>query len=150
MSSEEMQDLESILLAYTKDRFDMSSKGGILGSFANKFAGSLINELEKRLVLAFVRALYNVDGEMYLRDITAAVVSEAGYMMGVSPIFLAKTTSVKAEQLFTGDSIVRYQSEFHHWLIYLAEKGKLPGRYERFIGKWELSIAKPIPPGTSN
>ena len=136
MSSEEIQELESILSAYTKDRFSMSAKGGILGNIANKFVGGLIEELNKRLIQAFARALYNVDGEMYIKDITAAVVSEAAHMMGVNPIFITKTTAVKAEQLFNADSIFRYQAEFHHWLIYLAEKGKLPGRYERFIGKF--------------
>ncbi|MHA1520310.1 MAG: hypothetical protein ACTSRK_09015 [Promethearchaeota archaeon] len=34
------------------------------------------------------------------------------------------------------DTFYQWQAEVHRWLIYLTELNELPGKYERFIGKF--------------
>ena len=138
MSTTEIQSLESFLMPYAQERFNIGGSG-ILGNFAKSITGGKLSELATRLVQAYVRGLFNVFGEIYLRDFASAVISEAAYMMGIKPVFTTVSTTVRAEQFFTGDHFYHYQTEIHHWFIYLAENRKLPGKYERFIGKFSRS-----------
>ncbi|MHA1674086.1 MAG: hypothetical protein ACTSYI_10720 [Promethearchaeota archaeon] len=121
--------MESILYPYANDRFNMA-QGGMAGRMLKRMVGGLYQKVAQQLVQAFVRALYSVHGEIYLNDLASAIISEVGYMMGSRPYTMTGQVSV------TGDTFFQWQAEVHRWLIYLMELNELPGKYERFIGKF--------------
>ena len=132
----EIFELERFLLAYTRDRFDISWNR-VLGSspLSTKKSVSFCTKLVESLVQALVKALYSVSDEIYLNDLANVVISQAAYMMRISLIY-KPTMKFRVEYIFKTESFLQYQAEIHHWLIYLAENNKLPGKYEKYLGKF--------------
>ena len=140
MSDAEINDLENFLTPFALKRFDFGSyKTNIpMGRFAQKMAKSMmgdwINNYVTWLVRAFVRCLFNIGDEIYLKDLAAITLAEASYMAGIGPF------GPFQQQMGAGSdrsgSEIQMEAEIHVWMLHLQEEGKLPGIYERFTGRY--------------
>lgn len=127
MSEKEIQIIESRLMEFTKNRLNLS---GIAGSILRSIGGNILQSLHQRMIQAFSRAILSVQKAIYLHDLATAVISEVGYMMDVRPI------KVTGRMITDSDTFYLWQTELHAWLIFLSSERLLPGRYERFIGRY--------------
>ena len=122
MLEKEIQELEEILLPFA------------LGRLGKKFVSKKFNRFFEWIVRAYVRCLFNITDEIHLLEITTVAIAEAYYMDEIK-IFSIYDSVIKQ---FTSTGTQMASGEIHHWFIYLQEKGKLPGIYNRFTGKYRI------------
>ena len=157
------ESLEQFLSPFVQERFSQKEARGIKGilnrTVSEHFDDYLIwlvrtfvrcivkieelanNQTFKRyifmwLVRTFVRCIVNIEKEIYLKDITAIIVAEAN-LATEAPPFKVKVSYNFFNTFESLDFKLFLESEVHRWLVYLQEKGKLPGNYERFTGKFK-------------
>lgn len=131
MSEKLIKELEDFLIPYVLERFDVSQSP--LGNFAKAFMRNIIKQGENYavwLVRALIRCIISIEDHLHLKDIATAVMSEAYVMMGFTPVRHPGSTEIED---LAGQKIL-LENEIHNWLIYLQEKEKLPGYYNRFTG----------------
>ena len=124
-----IEEMENILFPYAKNRYNIAN-AGFGGKLLKGLVGGRMNSLSHQIVQAFCRTIFSIQTEMFLRDITAAVLSETSHVIGFKPY------SVSGEMTLNSDLYFQTMGELHNWFVMLAENGFLPGRYERFIGKF--------------
>ena len=140
MSDAEINDLENFLLSFALKMFDLDSytsnipMGRFAKNLAKSMMGNWVNDYVTWLVRAFVRCLFNIGDEIYLKDLSAITLAEASYMAGIGPF------GPFQQQMGAGtdrsSSEIQMEAEVHVWLLHLQEEGKLPGVYERFTGRY--------------
>ena len=129
------ESLEQILSPFVTERFNQKEARGIKG-ILKKTVNNHIDDYFIWLVRAFVRCIVNIENEIYIKDITSIIVAEAN-LATEAPPFKVKVSYNFFDTFESLDFKLFLESEVHRWLVFLQEKGKLPGRYERFTGKFK-------------
>ncbi|MCE7749294.1 MAG: hypothetical protein GPJ51_12970 [Candidatus Heimdallarchaeota archaeon] len=122
MLEKEIQELEEILLPFA------------VGRLGKMFVSKKFKRFFEWIVRAYVRCLFNITDEIHLLEITTVAIAEAYYMDEIK-IFNVYDTVIKQ---FTTSGTQMASGEIHQWFIYLQEKEKLPGIYNRFTGKYRI------------
>jgi hypothetical protein len=89
------------------------------------------------IVRAFVRCINTVEEGLQIKDVLTIVLAEANLASDAPPFAI----KVSDNFLNTFDSIdlkTMMESEIPRWFVYLQENSKLPGKYDRFTGKFEI------------
>ena len=142
MSEDELKKIEEFLLPFALKRFDFNSyqTGFPLAKMAQTMAkgmmGEFMNEYVTRMVRAFVRCLFSISDEIFLKDLAAITLAEGSYMAQIGPWgpFAMRYGSTSPEGRESME--VTLEAEVHAWLLHLQESKKLPGVYERFTGRY--------------
>ncbi len=142
MSEKVIEELEGFLLPFAQDRFDISKYRSNMpfAKMAQSMAKSMMGDFFKNyvtwLVRSFIRCLLNTSEPMYLKDIAALIQAEACYMSGIGPfgLFNQRFGTSTGSDRSSGEAMT--EGEVHAWMVYLTEKDKLPGQYERFTGRY--------------
>jgi hypothetical protein len=129
------ENLEQFLSQFVQERFSQKEARDIKG-ILNRTVSDHFEDYLIWLVRAFVRCLVNVENEIYIKDITSIIVAEANLATDAPP-FKVKVSYNFFDTFESLDFKLFLESEVHRWLVYLQEKGKLPGNYERFSGKYK-------------
>jgi len=129
------ESLEQFLSPFVQERFSQKEARGIKG-ILNRTVSKHFDDYLIWLVRTFVRCIVNIEKEIYLKDITAIIVAEAN-LATEAPPFKVKVSYNFFDTFESLDFKLFLESEVHRWLVYLQEKGKLPGNYERFTGKFK-------------
>lgn len=129
------ENLEQFLSQFVQERFSQKETRDIKG-ILNRTVSAHFEDYLIWLVRAFVRCLVNVENEIYIKDITSIIVAEANLATDAPP-FKVKVSYNFFDTFESLDFKLFLESEVHRWLVYLQEKGKLPGNYERFSGKFK-------------
>ncbi len=129
------ESLEQFLSSFVQERFSQKEAKGIKG-ILNRTVSEHFDDYLIWLVRAFVRCIVNVENEIYIKDITSIIVAEANLVTDAPP-FKVKVSYNFFDTFESLDFKLFLESEVHRWLVYLQEKGKLPGNYERFSGKFK-------------
>lgn len=129
------ESLEQFLSPFVQDRFSQKEARGIKG-ILNRTVSEHFDDYLIWLVRTFVRCIVNIEKEIYIKDITAIIVAEAN-LATEAPPFKVKVSYNFFDTFESLDFKLFLESEVHRWLVYLQEKGKLPGNYERFTGKFK-------------
>ncbi|MBA7523324.1 hypothetical protein ES705_15448 [subsurface metagenome] len=129
------ESLEQFLSPFVQERFSQKEARGIKG-ILNRTVSEHFDDYLIWLVRTFVRCIVNIEKEIYLKDITAIIVAEAN-LATEAPPFKVKVSYNFFNTFESLDFKLFLESEVHRWLVYLQEKGKLPGNYERFTGKFK-------------
>lgn len=129
------ESLEQFSSPFVQERFSQKEARGIKG-ILNRTVTEHFDDYLIWLVRTFVRCIVNIEKEIYLKDITAIIVAEANLATGAPP-FKVKVSYNFFNTFESLDFKLFLESEVHRWLVYLQEKGKLPGNYERFTGKFK-------------
>ena len=129
------ESLEQFLSPFVQDRFSQKEARGIKG-ILNRTVSEHFDDYLIWLVRTFVRCIVNIEKEIYIKDITAIIVAEAN-LATEAPPFKVKVSYNFFDTFESLDFKLFLESEVHRWLVYLQEKGKLPGNYERFTGKYK-------------
>jgi len=129
------ESLEQFLSPFVQERFSQKEARGIKG-ILNRTVSEHFDDYLIWLVRTFVRCIVNIEKEIYLKDITAIIVAEAN-LATEAPPFKVKVSYNFFDTFESLDFKLFLESEVHRWLVYLQEKGKLPGNYERFTGKFK-------------
>ncbi|MBY9000145.1 MAG: hypothetical protein KGD64_04465, partial [Candidatus Heimdallarchaeota archaeon] len=124
------------------DRFDISKyqSGMPFAKMAQSMVKSMMGDYFKNyvtwLVRSFIRCLLNASEAIYLKDMAALIQAEAGYMTGIGPfgLFNSRFGQSTGSDRSSGEAMT--EGEVHAWMIHLTENDKLPGRYERFTGRY--------------
>jgi hypothetical protein len=138
MPNKLIKELEDFLMPYVQDRFDLS--GSALGGIASQFLnyGERIQAIVTWHVKSFVRCILQVEGSIVLRDIAAVVMAETYTMLKMTPVRNMFRSGTEEGDI--ADSRVIIENEIHNWLIYLQKHGKLPGTYNRFLGRYKSAF----------
>jgi len=129
------ENLEQFLSQFVLERFSQKEARDIKG-ILNRTVSAHFEDYLIWLVRAFVRCLVNVENEIYIKDITSIIVAEANLATDAPP-FKVKVSYNFFDTFESLDFKLFLESEVHRWLVFLQEKGKLPGNYERFSGKFK-------------
>ncbi len=129
------ESLEQFLSPFVQERFSQKEARGIKG-ILNRTVSEHFDDYLIWLVRTFVRCIVNIENEIYIKDITAIIVAEAN-LATEAPPFKVKVSYNFFDTFESLDFKLFLESEVHRWLVYLQEKGKLPGNYERFTGKFK-------------
>ncbi len=129
------ESLEQFLSSFVQERFSQKEAKGIKG-ILNRTVSEHFDDYLIWLVRAFVRCIVKVENEIYIKDITSIIVAEANLATDAPP-FKVKVSYNFFDTFESLDFKLFLESEVHRWLVYLQEKGKLPGNYERFSGKFK-------------
>jgi len=129
------ENLEQFLSQFVQERFSQKETRDIKG-ILNRTVSAHFEDYLIWLVRAFVRCLVNVENEIYIKDITSIIVAEANLATDAPP-FKVKVSYNFFDTFESLDFKFFLESEVHRWLVFLQEKGKLPGNYERFSGKFK-------------
>jgi hypothetical protein len=129
------ESLEQFLSPFVQERFSQKEARGIKG-ILKRTVTEHIDDYLIWLVRTFVRCIVNIENEIYIKDITAIIVAEAN-LATEAPPFKVKVSYNFFDTFESLDFKLFLESEVHRWLVYLQEKGKLPGNYERFTGKFK-------------
>lgn len=129
------ESLEQFLSPFVQERFSQKEARGIKG-ILNRTVTEHFDDYLIWLVRTFVRCIVNIEKEIYIKDITAIIVAEAN-LATEAPPFKVKVSYNFFNTFESLDFKLFLESEVHRWLVYLQEKGKLPGNYERFTGKFK-------------
>ncbi|GAH38188.1 unnamed protein product [marine sediment metagenome] len=129
------ESLEQFLSLFVQERFSQKEARGIKG-ILKRTVTEHIDDYLIWLVRTFVRCIVNIENEIYIKDITAIIVAEAN-LATEAPPFKVKVSYNFFDTFESLDFKLFLESEVHRWLVYLQEKGKLPGNYERFTGKFK-------------
>jgi len=135
--SESQDSIEQFLIPYATDRLNQKS--------AKQVKSILMRTVHKEfldyyawMIKAFARCIFEVEGGIYLRDMITVIIAEANLATDAPPfrVMLANNFFKTFDSL---DFKAFLESEVHRWLVYLQENSKLPGKYNRFTGKFEKS-----------
>ncbi len=129
------ESLEQFLSPFVQERFSQKEARGIKW-ILNRTVTEHFDDYLIWLVRTFVRCIVNIEKEIYIKDITAIIVAEAN-LATEAPPFKVKVSYNFFNTFESLDFKLFLESEVHRWLVYLQEKGKLPGNYERFTGKFK-------------
>jgi hypothetical protein len=129
------ESLEQFLSPFVQERFGQKETRDIKGVL-KRTVSEHIDDYLIWLVRAFVRCIVNIENEIYIKDITAIIVAEANLATDAPP-FKVKVSYNFFDTFESLDFKLFLESEVHRWLVYLQEKGKLAGTYERFTGKYK-------------
>ena len=129
------ENLEQFLSQLVQERFSQKEAKGIKG-ILNRTVSAHFEDYLIWLVRAFVRCIVNVENEIYIKDIAAIIVAEANLATDAPP-FKVQVSYNFFDTFESLDFKLFLESEVHRWLVFLQEKGKLPGNYERFSGKFK-------------
>ncbi len=129
------ESLEQFLSPFVQERFNQKETRDIK-SVLKRTISEHIDDYLIWLVRAFVRCVVNVEKEIFIKDIAAVIVAEANLATDAPP-FKVKVSYNFFDTFESLDFKLFLESEVHRWLVYLQEKGKLPGNYERFSGKYK-------------
>lgn len=129
------ENLEQFLSQFVQERFSQKEAKDIKG-ILNRTVSAHFEDYLIWLVRAFVRCLVNIENEIYIKDITSIIVAEANLATDAPP-FKVKVSYNFFDTFESLDFKLFLESEVHRWLVFLQEKGKLPGNYERFSGKFK-------------
>jgi len=127
--------LEQFLSPFVEERFSQKEARDIKG-ILKRTVSDHIEDYLIWLIRAFVRCIVNTENEIYIKDITSIIVAEANLATNAPP-FKVKVSYNFFDTFESLDFKLFLESEVHRWLVYLQEKGKLPGKYERFTGKFK-------------
>jgi len=129
------ESLEQFLSPFVIERFSQKEARDIKG-ILNRTVSAHFEDYLIWLVRAFVRCIVNIEKEIFIKDIAAIIVAEANLATDAPP-FKVKVSYNFFDTFESLDFKFFLESEVHRWLVYLQEKGKLPGNYERFSGKYK-------------
>ena len=129
------ESLEQFLSPFVEERFSQKEARDVKG-ILKRTVNKQIDDYLIWLVRAFIRCIVNVENEIYIKDITAIIVAEANLATDAPP-FKVEVSYNFFDTFESLDFKLFLESEVHRWLVYLQEKGKLPGNYERFTGKFK-------------
>ncbi len=129
------ESLEQFLSPFVQERFSQKETRDIKGVL-KRTVSEHIDDYLIWLVRAFVRCIVNVEKEIFIKDIAAIIVAEANLATDAPP-FKVKVSYNFFDTFESLDFKLFLESEVHRWLVYLQEKEKLPGNYERFSGKFK-------------
>jgi len=145
LNEDELKTLEEFLLPYALKRFSYDSYqtnfplAKMAQSMAKGLMGDFLNEYVTWMVRAFVRCLFSISNEIYLKDLAAITLAEGSYMAQIGPwgpfAMRHGTTSPDGRESME----VTLEAEVHAWLLHLQDNNKLPGVYERFTGRYFLN-----------
>lgn len=133
--AESNDSIEQFLIPYATNRLNEKS--------AKKVKNILKQTVHKEfldyyawMIKAFARCVFDLEGEIYLRDIITIIIAEANLATDAPPfkVMLANNFFSTFDAM---DFKAFLESEVHRWLVYLQENSKLPGKYNRFTGKYE-------------
>lgn len=135
MSEQEIEELEKFLIQFVIERFSQKNARSVVNVLSSGIPGKKeeVFEFLSFLARAFIRCIISTKEYIYLKDITSVVFAEACMAKDLQPIYFIMSWSDSSAFY---NPIPTMLSEIHRWLIYLEENGKLPGKYERFTGKF--------------
>lgn len=131
MSIQEIKEVENILRSHLVQRFSDKDLNYIKLFFGVERKSKYADAFLAALIGAFARCIFNVEDEIYLKDIATIILAESNYISGQTTSYLQKKMTT---QLRWKNAI---ESEIHIWMLLLQEKNKLPGIYERFTGRFK-------------
>ncbi|RLI65709.1 MAG: hypothetical protein DRP02_05835 [Candidatus Gerdarchaeota archaeon] len=138
MSEKLALELEEFLMPYALERTDISNSP--LGGFIKAMMGPYAKRYKEFMtwqVRAFVRVLLNADRDLTLEQISNVIFSEAYTMMGYT--FVRNLYIAEDSRQTLASNMVLLRAEIHNWFLFLEEKGKLIGNYNRFLGIYSPS-----------
>ncbi len=133
--TESHDNIEQFLIPYASDRLNQESGKHVLNILTRTVYRKFL-DYYTWMIKAFARCIIDVKGEIYLRDIITIIIAEANLATDAPPFTVILSSNFHK----TFDSLdfkTFLESEVHRWLVYLQEKNKLPGIYNRFTGKYE-------------
>ncbi len=133
--AESQDSIEQFLSPYATDRLNQKS-GKPVKNILKQTVHKEFLDYYAWMIKAFARCVFNLEGEIYLRDIITIIIAEANLATDAPPfrVMLANNFFSTFNAL---DFKAFLESEVHRWLVYLQENSKLPGKYNRFTGKYE-------------
>ena len=141
MSEQEIEELENFLIQFVIERFSQKNARSVVSVLTSAIPGKEkgVFEFISFLARALIRCIISTKENIYLKDISSVVFAEACVAKDLPPIRFRDRWSERSEFY---NQIPTILSEIHRWLIYLEENGKLPGKYERFTGKFVVIQSK--------
>ena len=133
--AESNDSIEQFLIPYATDRLNQKSAKTVK-SILERTVHKEFLDYYAWMIKAFARCVFDLEGEIYLRDIITIIIAEANLATDAPPfrVMLANNFLSTFDAM---DFKAFLESEVHRWLVYLQENSKLPGKYNRFTGKYE-------------
>ena len=133
--AESNDSIEQFLIPYATDRLNQKSAKTVK-SILERTVHKEFLDYYAWMIKAFARCVFDLEGEIYLRDIITIIIAEANLATDAPP-FRVKLANNFLSTFDAMDFKAFLESEVHRWLVYLQENSKLPGKYNRFTGKYE-------------
>jgi len=133
--AESNDSIEQFLIPYATDRLNQKSAKTVK-SILKRTVHKEFLDYYAWMIKAFARCVFDVEGEIYLRDIITIIIAEANLATDAPP-FRVMLANNFFDTFDAMDFKAFLESEVHRWLVYLQENSKLPGKYNRFTGKYE-------------
>ncbi|NHJ25331.1 MAG: hypothetical protein EAX89_12190 [Candidatus Lokiarchaeota archaeon] len=134
MAEDNFEELEHFLMPYAIGRFEEKSVKGLKGVLKRMITKDFMDYLAW-VVRAFVRCICTVEESLHIKEILTIVLAEANLASNAPP-FIIKVSDNFLDTFDSIDLKTMMESEVHRWLVYLQESSKLPGKYNRFTGKY--------------
>jgi len=133
--TESQDSIEQFLIPYATDRLTPKSAKRIISTLKRTVHKEFL-DYYTWMIKAFARCVFDVEGAIYLRDIVTIIIAEANLATD-APLFKVELANNFFSTFDAMDFKAFLESEVHRWLVYLQENSKLPGKYNRFTGKYE-------------
>jgi len=133
--AESQDSIEQFLIPYATDRLNQKSAKSVKNILKQTVHKEFL-DYYTWMIKAFARCVFDVEGDIYLRDIITIIIAEANLATDAPPfrVMLANNFFSTFDAM---DFKAFLESEVHRWLVYIQENSKLPGKYNRFTGKYE-------------
>jgi len=133
--TESQDSIEQFLIPYATDRLTQKSAKQVMSILSRTVYKEFL-DYYTWMIKAFARCVFDVEGAIYLRDVVTIIIAEANLATDAPP-FRVQLANNFFDTFDALDFKVFLESEVHRWLVYLQENSKLPGKYNRFTGKYE-------------
>lgn len=133
--TESQESIEQFLIPFATDRLTQKSAKKVMSILKRTVYKEFI-DFHTWMIKAFTRCVFEVEGTIYLKDIVTIIIAEANLATDAPP-FRIQLANNFFDTFDALDFKAFLESEVHRWLVYLQENNKLPGRYNRFTGKYE-------------
>lgn len=133
--TESYDSVEQFLIPFATDRLNQKSAKTVKSTLKRTVHKEFL-DYYAWMIKAFARCIFDVEGEIYLRNIITIIIAEANLATDAPPfrVMIANNFFSTFDSM---DFKAFLESEVHRWLVYLQENSKLPGKYNRFTGKYE-------------
>ncbi len=133
--TESHDSVEQFLIPFATDRLNQKSAKTVKSTLKRTVHKEFL-DYYAWMIKAFARCIFDVEGEIYLRNIITIIIAEANLATDAPPfrVMIANNFFSTFDSM---DFKAFLESEVHRWLVYLQENSKLPGKYNRFTGKYE-------------
>lgn len=133
--AESHDSIEQFLIPYATDRLNQKSAKTVR-SILKRTVHKEFLDYYVWMIKAFTKCIFDIEGEIYLKDIITIIIAEANLATDAPP-FRVMLANNFFDTFDSMDFKAFLESEVHRWLVYLQENSKLPGKYNRFTGKYE-------------